>query len=161
MLRPSSAFFSFLIFRGARAAGLLLAALALGGCATAPQQAVLYPRAADGSSHAAAAKERAASALQGCEQRAQADVGRNERSLSRKEGRAMLTEGLSEAAETATAGLIKNSGNLLRGTIAGGVGGLVGAAVKVGADWNQADRVYEKYVEHCMKERGHVVLGWR
>lgn len=146
--------------RTANIAVAIVAILAMTGCASAPQKAVLYPQ-----GRSQAAQERANHALQACERRAQNDVGRNDRNLAQgktgRTGKAILTEGAAEAAEAATSGLIKNSGDLLRGTLAGGVGGLVGAAVKVGADWNKADRVYERYVEQCMKDRGHIVLGWR
>lgn len=146
--------------RAAHIALAIIAILAVTGCASAPQKAILYPQ-----GPSLATQERANRALQACERRAENDVGRNDRNLAQgqtgRTGKAVLTEGAAEAAEAATSGLIKNSGDLLRGTLAGGVGGLVGAAVKVGADWNKADRVYERYVEQCMKDRGHVVLGWR
>ena len=28
-------------------------------------------------------------------------------------------------------------------------------------EWNEGDKVYQKYVENCLEDRGHEVLGWR
>jgi type IV pilus biogenesis protein CpaD/CtpE len=45
-----------------------------------------------------------------------------------------------------------------RGAAAAGISGM---ATKLVVDWNQPDEVHQEYVSHCLKERGHVVLGWR
>jgi hypothetical protein len=39
--------------------------------------------------------------------------------------------------------------------------GARGVAAKTLLEWNDPDKVFQEYVERCLDERGHEVLGWR
>jgi hypothetical protein len=38
---------------------------------------------------------------------------------------------------------------------------MAGTLTAVALNWNEPDGVYRSYVDLCLKERGHKVLGWR
>ena len=42
-----------------------------------------------------------------------------------------------------------------------GAGAMAGTLTSVALNWNEPDSVYRNYVDLCLKERGHKVLGWR
>lgn len=120
------------------------------GCAA--QKAVVYPKGGP------LQQPRIQQELARCEQLASTDVGRNHRHALKQRS---LTAGASDAAEDVASAWVKGEGDLWREGLAGGLGGIAGALVKSLIERNKPDGVYEKYVEACMTERGHRVLGWR
>ena len=53
---------------------------------------------------------------------------------------------------------LRNAMERARGAAAGVfAGGLTAAAL----NWNEPDGVHRAFVDECLKERGHKVLGWR
>jgi hypothetical protein len=92
-----------------------------------------------------------------CRQQADKVVGRNARDLAPQSARAAGIGFAGTAAATAAA----SARDTWKRARAGAAGGAVGVATKVLLDWNAPDEAHEKYVERCMKDRGHEVLGWR
>jgi hypothetical protein len=137
-------------------AALLAAALLLGACA-APQPVVYRtPQTPP------AQTERIARDVDLCRQQANAVVGLNAREARaghapRKAGEA----GVIAFAAAAAGGLVATSRDVWSRARGAAAAGATGVAVKTLLDWNAPDEVHEEYVERCMKERGHHVLGWR
>jgi outer membrane lipoprotein SlyB len=142
--------------RGRRlGASLLMAsALLLAGCAT--QQPVVYQKPGNG----AVEQQRAAKDIEVCRGLAEASVGRNARRAD-SAGRSAARTGAIGFASTAVAGLVSTSKDVWQRARAGAAAGATGAAVKTLLEWNDADEVHREYVERCMEDRGHDVLGWR
>lgn len=137
--------------RRAALLGPLLAATALAGCAgPAP---VIY-RTPETPAAQLARIERDTTA---CRKQADKVVGRNAREVVPQSARAAGIGFAGAAAATAAAG----ARDTWKRARAGAAGGAVGVATKVLLEWNSPDEVHEKYVERCMKDRGHEVLGWR
>jgi hypothetical protein len=38
---------------------------------------------------------------------------------------------------------------------------MAGSVTLAVLNWNEPDSVYRSYVDLCLKDRGHKVLGWR
>jgi hypothetical protein len=130
---------------------ILSAALALGACATSAP--VVYPK-------ANAAPARVAADTEQCRRQATEAVGlngRNTGSLARSAGQAGTVGFVAAAVGSLVAGS-KDAWQKARGAAAGGASGI---ATKVLLEWNEPDEVHQEYVERCMKQRGHDVLGWR
>lgn len=147
----------FTIAFASRRCGLAIswvAAVVLAGCAT-PQPVVYQKGAAN-----AIEQQRIAKDTHDCRRRAEAAVGLNARRAAAGTQVAAKTGAVAFAA-TAVAGLVGTSKDAWQRARAGAAGGATGAAVKVLLEWNDPDKVHEKYVERCMRERGHEVLGWR
>jgi hypothetical protein len=129
----------------------LLAASLITGCAT--PQPVIY------SNGRQINEERLARDTAACRQRADQAVGLNQ---GRKGVAQKAAEGSVIGAVTgAVTGLFKGSNEMWERAGIGLATGGVGVAVKAMVDLNKPDKVYEEYVERCMKERGHDILGWR
>jgi outer membrane lipoprotein SlyB len=140
---------------------LLLATAALaGGCAT-QQQPVVYQKAVP----SAAQQQRVQADAQTCRARAEAAVGINQRrQASKPDGAAVqgaARVGLIGFAATAVGGLVASSKDVWQRARAGAAAGVTGAATKTVLEWNDPDKVFLEYVERCMEDRGHEVLGWR
>jgi hypothetical protein len=97
-----------------------------------------------------------------CLQRADQAVGRNglqatrhkaAKDVARVAGIAALSTGVARAAASGD-----EVWKRARGAAAGGAAGM---GLKLLLEWDAPDRVYEKFVERCLDERGHDVLGWR
>lgn len=137
-------------------AALLCAALLLVGCA-APQPVVYRtPQTPP------AQQERIARDADQCRQQARQVVGLNAREAQpghapRKAGEA----GVIAFAAAAAGGLVATSRDVWSRARRAAAAGATGMAVKTLLDWNAPDEVHEEYVERCMKDRGHQVLGWR
>jgi hypothetical protein len=48
-----------------------------------------------------------------------------------------------------------------RGAAAGAAGGAAGSVARGLWHWNDPDPAERGYVEHCLRERGYDVIGWR
>jgi outer membrane lipoprotein SlyB len=117
---------------------------------------VVYQKAAIGVDQ----QQRVAKDIDACRQRAEASVGLNARRAD-SAGRSAARTGAVAFASTAVAGLVSTSKDVWQRARAGAAAGATGAAVKTLLEWNDADDVNREYVERCMEERGHDVLGWR
>ena len=126
----------------------------LAGCAT--PQPVVYLKPSAGP----VVQKRVAGDVQECQRIAQGAVGVNGRQssgLARSAGRT----GAIGWASTAIAGVVSSSQDVWKRAKAGAAAGATGAAVKTLLEWNDPDEVNREYVQRCMSERGHDVLGWR
>ncbi|WP_287383069.1 hypothetical protein [Ralstonia sp.] len=142
--------------RPARLARLSLAALAvagLAGCASTSAP-VVFP------SQKAALQERAASDMQACRAEADAAVGANGHS-ARDTGTRVARRGAVEFVDKAVESLVNGSRTVWDRARGAGAGAMAGSITAVALNWNEPDAVYRKYVDTCLKQRGHKVLGWR
>lgn len=135
--------------------GAVAAAVMLAGCAstTAP---VVYQ------SPASSAKKlaRVQSDLADCRQQAVQAVGVNGlhgRTLAQAGAREGAKEFVNKAVESLVTGT-RSAWERARGAAAGEAAGSV---VGLLLNWNAPDSVHREYVDLCMKDRGHKVLGWR
>lgn len=132
---------------------LSLSAL-LAGCASLSAPVVYDP---------SASPERAVRAqadLQACRAQAEAAVGVNGlggAKVASSTGKRGGSEFVAEAVEQLVSGS-RNAWEKARGAAAGA---MAGGAVSVALNWNEPDGVYRGFVDRCMKDRGHQVLGWR
>jgi outer membrane lipoprotein SlyB len=139
---------------------LLMAATLATGCAT-QQQPVVYQKSTPNPTQ----QQRVQADAQACRDRAQAAVGINLRRQSNKpaatdvQGAARV--GVIGFAATAVGGLVASSRDVWQRARAGAAAGITGAAAKTVLEWNDPDKVFLEYVERCMEDRGHDVLGWR
>ena len=134
---------------------IVAAALALGGCASTAQP-VIY----GGSAKAAKPARVAAADIAECRSLAESAVGTNA-FRSAKTPAAAGKKGAAEFVDRAVEQIVVNARNAMeraRGAAAGVfAGGLTAAAL----NWNEPDGVHRAFVDECLKERGHKVLGWR
>lgn len=135
-------------------ASALVLTLALAGCAT--PRPVVYHKAAIGPVE----QQRVAKDTQECRRRAEAAVGLNARRADAAAQSAAKTGAIAFAA-AAVGSLVNSSKDVWQRARVGAAGGAAGAAVKTLVEWNDPDEVHQEYVERCMAERGHDVLGWR
>jgi hypothetical protein len=136
---------------GRQRLAILSAALALGACATSAP--VVYPK-------ANAAPARVAADTEQCRRQATEAVGLNGRNAGSLAGDAGKAGAVAFAA-AAVGGLVASSKDVWQRARGAAAGGATGIATKVLLDWNEPDKVHQEYVERCMKQRGHDVLGWR
>ncbi len=133
---------------------LAAAALAvLAGCAstTAP---VVYPVADGKRTH------RAEADLQACRAEADKAVGVNSMRADKTGGTA-ARRGAVEFVDKAVESLVNGSKEVWAKARGAGAGAAAGSLTAVALNWNEPDSVYRNYVELCLKDRGHKVLGWR
>jgi hypothetical protein len=133
---------------------LIAGALALAGCATT-QPVVMNA----GNSKPTASRQ-AEQAITACREAADRDVGRNglqPSKVGKKVGKTAAVEFTDAAADTA----IRKGNDVLRRATGAAAGGVAGVATKLLFEWNEPDKVHQKYVELCLEKRGHRVLGWR
>lgn len=125
----------------------------LTGCAstTAP---VVYPVA--DSSHATHSD----ADLQACRERADAAVGINGAKAIGASGTA-ARRGAVDFVDKAVESVVNGSREAWAKARGAGAGAMAGSLTAVALNWNEPDAVYRNYVEQCLKERGHKVLGWR
>lgn len=132
----------------------LLAAAALAGCAS-----TATPVAYEASTSPARAARFEAD-LNSCRTRAEQAVGVNGvqgASLAQASTRRGATEFVKEAVDSLVVGS-RNAWARARGAAAGEAAGTVAGVL---LNWNEPDRVHREYVDRCLRERGHTVLGWR
>jgi outer membrane lipoprotein SlyB len=135
-------------------AGVLGVAVLLAGCASLSAPVVYDPSA---SPDLAA---RAQADLQSCRAQAESSVGVNGlggAKLALSSARRGGSEFVAEAVEQLVAGS-RSAWEKARGAAAGA---MAGGAVSVALNWNEPDAVYRGFVDRCLKDRGHQVLGWR
>jgi hypothetical protein len=132
-------------------AGLTSAVLA--GCASSAAP-VVYP-VADARRSAAAEAD-----LLACRAEADQAVGlhgsRTERSRD-----AATRRGAVAFIDKAVESLVNGSKEAWAKARGAGAGAMAGTLTAVALNWNEPDGVYRSYVDLCLKERGHKVLGWR
>jgi outer membrane lipoprotein SlyB len=135
---------------------LLLLPLLLTACAsTAP---VINPPETPSESHTARAEADARACLAKADER----VGRNALQASPKKATKDVARVAGIAAvTTGVARAVTDGGEVWKRARGAAAGGAVGMGLKLLLDWDAPDEVYEKYVERCLSERGHKVLGWR
>jgi hypothetical protein len=136
---------------------LALAALALGvlsGCAstTAP---VVY-----GGKAQRAQPQRAQADIAACRRIADAAVGVNS-AKSPQTATGAAKRGMVQFVDQAVESLVEGARNAWAKARGAGAGATAGSLTAVVLNWNEPDAVYREYVELCMKDRGHRVLGWR
>ena len=142
---------------GCRAAGLVLA-LGLSACAST--QPVIYSKKAD----SIKLNERTQRDLQECSQRADQGVGRNSAKGAPEKHKVAQKVGATAAigfVATAVGSVVSNSKGVWERARGAAAGGAAGMATKLLLEWNEGDKVFQKYVELCLEDRGHEVLGWR
>lgn len=134
--------------------GLSLVLLAvLAGCASTAKP-VVYP-VAD-----AKRELRAEADLKACRAKADAAVGING-SRAQKTGTAVARRSAVEFIDKAVESMVNGSKEVWTKARGAGAGGMAGSLTTVVLTWNEPDGVYRNYVDLCLKERGHKVLGWR
>jgi hypothetical protein len=149
--------------RPAALASLLTLAALLSACATS--QPVVYRPAAP----SAAEAQRIAKDTQECRTLAERRVGLNARKAPPEAGGGgarAAAEGPAKAGvigfvAAAANGLVLGSRDVWNRARAGAAAGAAGIATKTVLEWNDPDKVYTEFVERCMDQRGHDVLGWR
>jgi hypothetical protein len=138
-----------------RLAAAAALAVLLTGCASVTAPVVYVPPQAKPNT-----SERIATDLADCRRRAEAAVGVNGFSapesttqLARQSGKSFVAEAASRLMFDAQSAWGRARGAAV-GTAAGGL-------TSVALNWNEPDTVHRKYVDLCMKDQGHTVLGWR
>jgi outer membrane lipoprotein SlyB len=134
---------------------ILSAALFLGACASTSAP-VVYSAQRD----SVVLDERVRADIAHCGRAADARVGRNGLSPQEAAKKSASTAGIGLVA-TAVGGAVARSQDVWQRARGAAAGGAAGMATKLLLDWNEGDEVYQKYVERCLKSRGHEVLGWR
>jgi hypothetical protein len=139
---------------GIRLALGVAALLFLAGCAstTAP---VVY-----GPGGSAAKADRVRGDTEECRRLAESAVGVNGQA-PQKIAVGSARRGASQFVDQAVESLVEGSRNAWQKARGAGAGAMAGSAVAVALNWNEPDAVYREYVDLCMKDRGHKVLGWR
>ena len=125
----------------------------LAGCAstTAP---VVYPKGK------AVNEERTAADLNACQAEAAAAVGVNS-TPAQGTGTRVARRGAIEFVDKAVESLVNGSRGAWARARGAGAGAMAGSFTQIALNWNEPDAVYRNYVDQCLKERGHRVLGWR
>jgi hypothetical protein len=131
----------------------LCAALLLVGCASSSP--IVYQQHPAGG----AVSTRVAQDISQCRQRATAAVGTNARQATAAGEIGRI--GAVGFVGTAVGSLVAGSADAWSRARAGAAGGAAGMATKLLLEWNEPDEVHQEYVQRCLKERGHDVLGWR
>jgi hypothetical protein len=103
---------------------------------------------------------RAEADLKACRAKADAAVGING-SRAQKTGTAVARRGAVEFIDKAVESMVNGSKEVWTKARGAGAGGMAGSLTTVVLTWNEPDGVYRNYVDLCLKERGHKVLGWR
>lgn len=127
----------------------------LAGCASTSAP-VVYP-VADGKK---AARTNPDADLQACRAEADKAVGINSMRAG-KTGTTAARRGAIEFVDKAVESLVNGSKEVWARARGAGAGAAAGSLTAVALNWNEPDSVYRNYVELCLRERGHRVLGWR
>ncbi len=134
---------------------ILVAALGLAGCASTTQP-VIY-----GSPANAARPPRVAAAdVTECRRLAQAAVGTNA-ARSATTPAAAGKKSAAEFVDRAVEQIVVNARNAMERARGAAAGVFAGGLVATALNWNEPDAVHRAFVDQCLKERGHKVLGWR
>jgi outer membrane lipoprotein SlyB len=130
-----------------------IAVLGLAGCASTSTP-VVYPSAK------ATQSQRADADLKACRAEADAAVGVNG-THSRTAGTRTAQRGSIEFVDKAVESMVNGSKEVWAKARGASAGAMAGSLTAVALNWNEPDGVYRNYVDLCLKERGHKVLGWR
>jgi hypothetical protein len=158
---PTPASNAAVLPRRAGTAALLVLALGLTACAST--QPVIYSK----KSGSIELNERTRQDLGDCSRQADVRVGRNVMKGpqgtpgTQKVGQKVGSTGAIAFVATAAGSVVGNSKNAWERARGAAAGGAAGMATKLLLEWNEGDKVYQRYVESCLEERGHEVLGWR
>jgi predicted lipoprotein len=133
---------------------VLLLALSLGACAS--QAPVVYSRASD----SIVMNERTRRDVADCARLADARVGRNGMTAASVSSKSAGAGAVGFVA-TAVGSAVSSSKSAWERARVAAAGGAAGMATKLLLEWNEPDEVYQGYVERCLENRGHDVLGWR
>jgi len=131
----------------------LAAAALLGGCASTATPVVYKPGAAP-------VAARADADLKACRTEAEVSVGINSTKAT-KVSAGTAKRGAVEFVDKAVESVINGSRSAYEKARGAAAGAMAGTVTSVLLNWNEPDTVYREYVDLCMKERGHKVLGWR
>jgi outer membrane lipoprotein SlyB len=123
---------------------------------TAP---VVYPSAGKAAKAGKAAPDAQADVAE-CRRQAKSAVGVNDLH-AQKVASAGGKRGAVEFVDRAVEQLVQRSGEVWSKARGAAAGVVAGGLTSVALNWNEPDAVYREFVEECMKERGHKVLGWR
>lgn len=132
---------------------ILSAAAVLAGCASTATP-VVYKA---GPAPLAA---RADADLQACRAEAELSVGINSTKAT-KVSAGTAKRGAVEFVDKAVESVVNGSRSVYEKARGAAAGAMAGTVTSVVLNWNEPDTVYREYVDLCMKERGHKVLGWR
>lgn len=150
--------------RRAGTAAVLVLALGLTACAST--QPVIYSK----KTGTIELNERTRQDLGECSRQADVRVGRNVmkspqgspgKAGTQKVAQTVGSTGAIAFVATAAGSVVSNSKNAWERARGAAAGGAAGMATKLLLEWNEGDKVYQRYVEHCLEDRGHEVLGWR
>ncbi len=148
--------------RRCHAVAALLVVAGLAGCAST--QPVIYSKSSD----SIALNDRTRADLAACSRLADERVGRNSMNAQPAAGGGTQTvvqkvgaTGAIAFVATAVGSVVGNSKNAWERARGAAAGGAAGMATKLLLEWNEGDKVYQRYVENCLEDRGHEVLGWR
>lgn len=140
-------------------AATLAVAVVMAGCAST--QPVIYSKKTD----SIVVNERTQRDLSECSRLADQRVGRNSLNAgqpdSRKAAQKVGATGAVAFVATAVGSVVSSSMSAWERARGAAAGGAAGMATKLLLDWNEGDEVYQNYVEQCLQNRGHQVLGWR
>ncbi len=125
----------------------------LGGCASTSAP-VVYPKGK------AANEQRTTADLSACQAEAAAVVGVNSKPTQR-DGTRVAQLGAIEFVDKAVESMVNGSRGAMARARGAGAGAMAGTVTQIALNWNEPDAVYRNYVDQCLKERGHKVLGWR
>lgn len=133
---------------------VLLAAFLLAGCASTAAPVAYEASTSPGKA------ARFDTDVRTCRARAEQAVGVNgmrAANVAQASSRRGATEFVKEAVDSLVVGS-RNAWARARGAAAGEAAGSVASVL---LNWNEPDRVHREFVDRCLKERGHTVLGWR
>lgn len=145
------------VVRGHRLYSLAAVSLAavLAGCASTAAPVIYQPPTASAQSAARVDRD-----LAECRGHARQAVGLNGAD-GRRLADVVAREGLKEFVDKAVESLVVGSRNAWERARGAGAGEAAGTLTGLLLNWNAPDGVHRGYVDLCMKERGHKVLGWR
>lgn len=139
-----------------RMSSVALVALTLGLTACASSSPVVYSKKKD----SVAMDARTQRDVSECSARADSRVGRNGIKGAQVAQQAGSTAAVGFVA-AAVGSVVSNTRGAFERARGAAAGGASGMATKILLDWNQGDDVFQGYVEKCLEQRGHEVLGWR
>ncbi len=137
----------------------LIAAVAslavLAGCASTAAPVVYQPPQASPKKSARVDRD-----LAECRAEAERAVGLNA-GAGRPMADGVARQGAREFVDKAVESLVVGSRNAWERARGAGAGAAAGTLTGMLLNWNEPDRVHREYVDLCLRDRGHKVLGWR
>jgi hypothetical protein len=127
----------------------------LAGCASTAAPVVYQPPQASAKKSARVDRD-----LAECRAEAERAVGLNA-GAGRSAADLVAREGAREFVNKAVESLVVGTRNAWERARGAGAGEAAGTLTGLLLNWNEPDRVHREYVDLCLKDRGHKVLGWR